>query len=1084
MNSIYELCQPRQEILAGSFNPEIFTASLSPIIEHYRGKNTYLDEIYTDANKFFLESTYPTQGLTTILYEVFSRLSGDFAVPAIHRLETAFGGGKTHALIACAHIAKQGKSISESIKGFLPIELHPEPGSIILVGVAGEEIPVHQTKGKELVPYTLWGEIAYQVGGEALYHSVENEAGSYAAPGRNFFEKVFGDQKVLIMLDELAQYAARLEAARPDGASQLAAFLMGLHGYARSHPGIAIVLTLASSTDAFSKQTGRLAELISQVRGEETSEIDALGIGERAVKGVASVVARDAVQITPVQAGELSSVLAKRLFVTIDLDGAQQTVVEYVKMYMRNSSALPEEATRETFKNRMKANYPFHPTLIDYLNIKLADAENFQGTRGVLRVLALAVRRLWETKHPALMIHTCHLDLRSERVVNEILGRTGSSDLLFVLNADVGGVDTGSIEGGSSNAELAELENPHPQGFPYYEYTWKTIFLHSLVGREDGLESKIMGITEPEVFFAVSFPGLTPPQVHVALDEVSKRAFYLRFEQGKYFASKHPTINSVLARIRKTIKAKQVADVLSDTSKKIVTNGPGPFSIEHDVLVPEDLPDGKGQPILGIVSINGDTIDIEALITTKGPNMPREQQNLIYLLAPVTVSRKVDTQPALFLDQEKSANEQESKQRLAYLARQVKAIRMLVENPQNYGVNPGRLEEDDCKKNFSQFENDLITAVAGSYNILYYPSTSGEIVQREVKTGGGEGGAPFIQIIRQVLLKDGKLITSDHTTQADLISLSKLFFSQGDTASLKQLRQQFSCTRRWPLLEGPAVFDQIIRAGVQKDVWSVYRMDSDEDIKPTVLYYRDNDVPLGVDLSMKGYGVVTPQGAKQRDWIEGKITDPVKTQENIIYVLSENGQATVKKVFETVTEKYGAISEIELREAVATLVKEGCLFAFHEPQKTDEKPDLIHGTAAILYSPQFNDVLITPALAAERGWVSPERQSLNLAGREGAKIIIPLLRKLGSIYNRGAKSTVESLDLVDLKVQGGGLLRLQLTKVSPEGMIVLGEFFEILDGIVLEDDSNEAFLQVSDPDDDCLLIRELRELIGEDVKEK
>ena len=268
---------------------------------------------------------------------------------------------------------------------------------------------------------------------------------------------------------------------------------MSLFGYARNNPGIAIVLTLASATDAFARQTERLAQLIGPGAREEVSEDDALSIGEHAVRSVASVVARDAVQIIPVHGTEIASVLAKRLFESIDRKAAEETADAYMEMYRRNSEALPDAASSDGFRERMIANYPFHPTLVDFLNQKLAVAENFQGTRGVLRVLALAVRSLWEKKHAVPMIHTCHLDLRSDRVVNEILGRTGSSDLLFVLNADVGSVDTGSLEGGRSNAEVADERNPHPEGYPMHEYAWKTVFLHSLVGRSEGLSRTFSG---------------------------------------------------------------------------------------------------------------------------------------------------------------------------------------------------------------------------------------------------------------------------------------------------------------------------------------------------------------------------------------------------------------------------------------------------------------------------------------------------------------------------------------------------------------------------------------------------------------
>jgi predicted AAA+ superfamily ATPase len=257
------------------------------------------------------------------------------------------------------------------------------------VGIAGDEIPVHKPQGNALTPYTLWGEIAYQVGGEALYRQVEADVTSYAAPGRNYFETLLGHRKVLIMLDELAQYAARLETAVPDGGDQLAAFLMGLHGYARTHVGIAVVLTLASQADAFAHQTQKLARLLTAVQGEEVSEETALGIAQRATTGGRSVVARDAVAVIPVQAAEISRVLAKRLFAHIDPQAARETADAYMDMYCRSAAALPDRASQEDFRAAMVAHYPFHPTFIEFLNQKLATVETFQGTSGVLRVLSV-----------------------------------------------------------------------------------------------------------------------------------------------------------------------------------------------------------------------------------------------------------------------------------------------------------------------------------------------------------------------------------------------------------------------------------------------------------------------------------------------------------------------------------------------------------------------------------------------------------------------------------------------------------------------------------------------------------------------
>jgi hypothetical protein len=1042
------------------------------VIEYYRGGREVIDSIYTNADLFFKDATYPTQGLRLTLAEVFGRIAGDTAVPAIHRLETAFGGGKTHTLIACTHIAFRGTEIREATRGVIDGSLLPEPGSVAVAGVAGDELPVHKPKGEALVPYTLWGEIAYQIGGESLYREVRDDAESYAAPGRAYFDKVFSQRKVLLMLDELAQYAARLEAARPDGASQLAAFLMALHGHARNHPGIAVVLTLAGTTDAFSKQTKRLAELVSQVRGETVSEDDAVGIGEEAVGGVVSVVGRDAVPVTPVHSREISSVLAKRLFVSVDRDAAKDTAERYMDMYRKNASTLPEEASRESFRERMIANYPFHPTLVDFLNTRLADAENFQGTRGVLRVLSLAARSLWQNRRAVPMIHTCHLDMRSDRVVNEILGRTGSSDLLLVLNADIGSVDTGALEGGLSNAETADRRNPHPLGFPLYEYTWKTVFLSSLVGREKGLESKTFGITESDAMFAASFPDQTPTQVKTALDVIKEGAFYLRFDQGKYFASREPTINNILARIRKTLTTDQVEDLLKATARKIVTDSSGTFNVQHDVSFPEDLPDEKGRSILGIVSPIAKDVDVEAMVTTKGVNKPRLHQNLIFLLVPEIVSVKgAQGQETLF--QSDNDRPEKARREIDLVTRQVAAMRILKDKSQNFGVNPARLQDDDFQKRQAEREQALVTAVSSVYTGLYYPSTTGHIVRREFRTASGEGGVPFIEQIRQALLKDGELVTSRNTTQSDLANFGNLFFGHGDTVSTDGLRQSFSDVRSWPVLESPEVLDQVVRAGVQKGAWCVFRMGSAESVKPAELYDRENEVPMSVNLTAPGYGLVTPQGAKQRGWTDLQKVDQGKLRDEVMRAVAECGSATVQGILESVVERCGDMPVQNLQETVVSLVKDGRMYAYHGGLDQDGKPDLIHGPNAVLYTPMSNDILITPAKAAENGWIVSPTPGFKLSGRDGANRLLPVLRQIGSIYNRGAKSTIDSMDLVGLRLPKGGVLRVQLSEVPPQSMRVLDEFFEVLTGVVEQGSETEAFLEIADPDKDCPLVRAL-----------
>ncbi|MGQ4809800.1 hypothetical protein NKDENANG_03233 [Candidatus Entotheonellaceae bacterium PAL068K] len=1075
MQSILKTCQPRPDILTGSFNPEIFTASLSQVMDGYRGRAAPIHNLYTEAESFFRDATYPTEGLRLALTDVFGRLAGDHTVPASHRLETAFGGGKTHTLIALAHLGFRGHDLAAVTSDLVDTRLLQAPEDVTVVGVAGDEIPVHKPHGTELVPYTLWGEMAYQVGGDALYHQVESDATSYAAPGRNYFEQVLGHRKVLIMLDELAQYAARLETARPNGGDQLAAFLMGLHGYARTHASISVVLTLASQADAFARQTRRLTELIAAVRGQEVTTDEALGMAQRAETGIRSVVARDAVTVIPVQAAEISRVLARRLFVSTDPNAARSTADLYMEMYRRNADMLSDQATREDFRATMVAHYPLHPTFIAFLNQKLATLETFHGTRGVLRVLALAIRRLWNSQVRDLpMLHTCHLDLRDLRTTSEIIGRTGSSDLLPVLNTDVGGPDTATLETGRSRAELADRKNPHPAGFPLHEYTWKAVFLHSLVGRAEGLGSNLFGITAPEALFEIAFPGMTPPQVETALHEIegSDGAYYLRFSQGRYYASLDPSETRALASIRTTLPRTEVEDLLAATARKVVRSEAGTFEVVHDVAAPEHVPDKTRRPVLALVALNADQIDAEAIVTTAGPNRPRLYQNFVFLLIPETVHVTGEV-----WKEDRVIQARAVRHRLEEITGDVLARRKLSAQPENHGITAARLAEKDFDTRLTERELALQSVVTQAYNAVWFPSAAGQVSRRDIKTAGGESGAPVIEEIRRLLQDEGELMTADQAaTQETLLSLAKLFFNLGQTPTLENIREHFVCNRGWPVLEQPSVLGPIVRAGVERGVWCLFRMGSPESVKPAAFFSRDaGDLPLDLDPGASGWSLVTLQGARQRGWAGPLQVDPYKIESWVANTLAREGPTSVTQLAQKVVEQHGDVPENAVIEAVQKLRQTDRLMTYSgQPEQHDRPPDLKHGTGAILQAVQPDEVVIGPAEAARRGWVSVAANRFILEGQGGARTLVPLLARLGSFYTRGASSTIKSLDLVDLQVRAGGCLRLSLENVQPEAMKQLGELFETLATVIQQGDTTEAYLEIDDPDDQCLLIQALQ----------
>jgi hypothetical protein len=333
-----------------------------------------------------------------------------------------------------------------------------------------------------------------------------------------------------------------------------------------------------------------------------------------------------------------------------------------------------------------------------------------------------------------------------------------------------------------------------------------------------------------------------------------------------------------------------------------------------------------------------------------------------------------------------------------------------------------------------------------------------------------------LEQIRRTLLAEGELVTSDHVTGEALTSLRKLFFDGSDTIELESLRQNFCRLRRWPMLESLAVLDQIVRAGVSRGAWCLFRMGSKEATRPDELYSRDTgDVPLHVDLKTD-YSLVTPEGALKRGWSSKKEPDSGKVMDWVRTVVFDapEGVKAVYEVANEVVDRFGQVSEKSVNEAVSKLAQSGRIYAYKGDPNQDKKPETLYsGTAATLYNPDPEDVVIIPAKASEKGWIAAQKESINLSGKKGAQALLPLLRRIGSLYQKGAQTKINLLDLTDLEFSTGGTLRITLTDAGPETLKDLAELFETIDGITQGGERTEAFIDINDPPKDCPFLKEL-----------
>ncbi|MBI2571108.1 MAG: ATP-binding protein, partial [Candidatus Schekmanbacteria bacterium] len=475
MKTLFELCEPRDDVLSGSIKESDYAADLAQVL---RPGSAPLE--YADPATFFA-NTHPTQGLRAVLRNVALRLRGlGGEAASIFRLDTQYGGGKTHALIALSHLAKGMAGVANAAE-FLDPTIIPRAGARLAAWDGENADPLNGRRlGDDVCAYTPWGELAYALAGAAGYRSVAASDQQRVAPGAETLRDLFGGQPTLILLDELSVYLRKVR-GRAEG-DQLTPFLTGLCKAVESSPGAALVFTLAigktcKATDAYSSENEFIARKFEEIE---------------------SVAARKATVLDPTSEPETAQVLRRRLFKAIDDAAAALVVGEYGRLWNQHAADLPAPRIDEDPVANFRRDYPFHPALMSMLTNKLSTLSNFQRVRGMLRLLTRTVARLWHDRPGGTYaVHTHQIDPGYGPIHNEIVTRLELSAFDPAIRNDV------SASG--SGASLAkQIDVKHYIGLaPYASFVARNILWHTFAFNE-----QIRGVTAPELRHAILGPGL------------------------------------------------------------------------------------------------------------------------------------------------------------------------------------------------------------------------------------------------------------------------------------------------------------------------------------------------------------------------------------------------------------------------------------------------------------------------------------------------------------------------------------------------------------------------------------------------
>lgn len=354
----------------------------------------------------------------------------------------------------------------------------------------------------------------------------------------------------------------------------------------------------------------------------------------------------------------------------------------------------------------------------------------------------------------------------------------------------------------------------------------------------------------------------------------------------------------------------------------------------------------------------------------------------------------------------------------------------------------------------------------------------------EFRTSASDSGATILAQVSQELIDAGKLIWKENEPfkATELKSLAEQFlFSNGDRASIQDTLKRFQTLRTWPMLSSKKVLDRMLREGVQKGNFIVYRMGNTEDMDmPEEIYTQEKPISMNVNLLNGGYSLMTLQGAKVRHWLDRDHVPKEKVQQEIKNILQASGAATVKDLTDAVQNSYGNVTGEEVKECIKEVAQSSGYASYEGEVDQQEKPEkIISGLDIPFHEFIDTDVIITKASESERGWlIQNDNHDLlaNLNESEKAKKIYDLLPKVSSWYRRGkATADIKFLDLGGLRLPSGATMRISFDNLTPVDIQKLDEFFDTLTNISKPNDDAYASIEVEDTSNDKdMLIQELK----------
>ncbi|MCC6694832.1 MAG: DUF499 domain-containing protein [Candidatus Hydrogenedentes bacterium] len=763
-----EIVTPHPDVASGRYQQAEFAADLSQV-----HRNEGADE-YRDATQFYAR-TFITDGLKDLLVNAVRRLGGKGGDPIVE-LQTNFGGGKTHSMLALYHLVS-GRTAAElpGIEVVLQEAALPQPPlarKAVLVGTAASPAQP-QTKEDGTTVRTFWGDLAWQLMGKDGYKMVQKADKEGVSPGSDVLRHIFKScAPCLILIDEWVAYIRQLYGKKDLAGGSFEAnlsFAQALTEAARAVPDALVVASLPSSD--------------IEIGGEA---------GKEALTILKNTFGRMQSPWRPASAEESFEIVRRRLFQSVEPENfaARDNVIKaYSKMYQDQVSEFPSHCREGEYARRMANAYPVHPELFDRLYEDWSSMEQFQRTRGVLRLMASVIHSLWERNDSGLMILPSAVPVDDPSVQFE-LTRYLPEPWVPVIEKD--------IDGPNSLPLRLDRENPNLGRYSACRRVSRTLYL----GSAPTSQTAHKGLEDRSIKLGCAQPGESVPIFGDALRRLTDQATHLYVDGKRYWYSTQPSVTR-LAQDRAT--QVDLHDVHAEIEKRLRKDSAyrGDFNKVHACpTASSDIPDEREcrLVILRPECVHSSNVDNSparlavAEMLEKHGNGPRHYRNTLVFVA-ADKTRLSDLEQAI-------------RNHIAWLS-----IERDKEN-----LNLDEFQRNLARTKLSEADETIKQRIPETFVWLLYPTQTtptDKVGWEQIRLQGQDA----IAVKASRKLKNDGVLVANMAGVALKLEMDRIPLWRGDHVEVRQLVDDFAQYPYLPKVASPGVVLQAIQDGIHLMTW-------------------------------------------------------------------------------------------------------------------------------------------------------------------------------------------------------------------------------------------------------------------------